>query len=156
MRTFKTSTHIQAPLARTFAVFTDFAHATETVRGIKKLVLLTPGPVRKGTRFKETRVMFGSEATAEMEVVDFQHERSYSFACEERGAYYLTRVDFASDGGGTRVDMSFQIEARGFVAKLMRPLFGLMAKQCLKAFDQDLSDLRRACEGTGGAVAPAS
>lgn len=85
------TTTIAAPLARVFALFTDLEHAAQNIAAIQSLELLTPGPMRKGTRFRETRVMFGKQATEEMEVVDFVPGRSYSVAAESCGARYLAR-----------------------------------------------------------------
>lgn len=151
------SKHIQASPARTFAVFSDFTNTPTLIRGIKKLELLTPGPVRKGTRFKETRAMYGRECTEEMEIVEFVPEKSYAFACETCGAYFHTRFAFTPEGGGTRVDLRLEAQARSFFAKLMSPLVGFMQKQCLKACEQDFEDLRKACEGGGHlAVTPAA
>ena len=149
MPSISISKHIDAAPSRTFAVFSDFPNAPALIRGIKKLELTTPGPVRQGTRFKETRVMFGKEATEEMEIVEFEPGKSYAFACESCGAYFHSRFTFAPEGSGTRVELRLETQARSLFAKLMSPLTGLMLKQVVKACEQDVEDLRKACEGGG-------
>src|SRR5689334_20568452 len=80
---FSTRLHVAAPPARTFAAFTDFEHASENIRGIARLVVQTPGPLRVGTRFEETRVMWGREASVVMEIREWEPGRAYAFGCEE-------------------------------------------------------------------------
>ena len=54
-------THL--PLDDAFAFVSDFANAPKRIKSILRVNVLTPGPVGVGTRFTETRVMFGREAT---------------------------------------------------------------------------------------------
>lgn len=68
MTPIRMSTTIQAPPERAFAAFADFPHAARSVSGIERIEMLTDGPVGAGTRFRETRIMFGREATEEMKV----------------------------------------------------------------------------------------
>jgi hypothetical protein len=148
------SARIDAPLSKVYSVFTDLPGAPGRVRAIRRLELLTPGPFAVGTRFRETRVMLGREASEVMEVVEVRPGQGYSVAASSCGTEYLARYDLTPEGGGTRVDLTFRAEPRSFFAKLMRPLAGLMLSQCRKLFQQDLDDLRQACEGrpAGGAA----
>ena len=68
MTTFTVKKHVNAPPELVFAKASDFANAPSFIGAIKKVEILTPGPIQAGTRFKETRVMFKREATEEMEV----------------------------------------------------------------------------------------
>ena len=54
--------HVTAPRALVFDRATDFAGAPARIQAIRKVEMLTPGPVRVGTQFKETRVVFKREA----------------------------------------------------------------------------------------------
>ena len=129
MTSFEVSTVISASPERVFALFTDLAHAPDNIRAIKKLELLTPGPMCMGTRFRETRVMFGKEATEEMEVIELDPGRSYAVTASSCGTRYLTRFSFQPVPEGTRVDLRFEATPVSFFAKLMmRPMGALMAK----------------------------
>ena len=150
MPTLTCSVRIAAPVSTVFSIFTDLERAPERISAIRKLEVLTPGPFAVGTRFRETRVMFGKEASEVMEVVELQPGKSYSVAAVSCGMSYLTRFDFAADGDGTRVDVTFRAEAQSFFAKLMSPLSGLMMAQGRKMFAKDLDELRKACEGSPG------
>ncbi len=146
MASLELSRQIGAPPQKVFEVFTDLTRAAERVRGIQSLEILTPGPVGRGTRFRETRVMFGRKATEEMEVTDYQPPRSFAFGGESCGARITTRFDLRPQGSGTQLDVHMETEALSFFAKLMSPLAGLMMGPMRKAFEADLDDLQSVAE----------
>lgn len=152
------SEFIDADPERVFEVFTDVARAPERVTGIKEVTMLTDGPVGRGARFRETRVMFGKDATEELEFTDFQPPRSYTIGCESCGVYFTSVFTFAPEAGGTRVNMDMRSRALSLKTKLMAPMCILFAGSAKKAMRQDLLDLKRFAEGDAspaGAV-PAS
>jgi hypothetical protein len=140
------TTRVAAPVREVFALFTDFAHAAGRVRGIKKVEVLTPGPVGVGTRFRETRVLFNREATEEMEVTAFEPGRGYTLGCQSCGAVYASAFRFEPDGDGTLVTLDFEARARSLLAKLMAPLSFLMMGTVKKCIRQDLDDLKKVAE----------
>lgn len=146
MATFTLEKHFQAPPAKVFEVVTDLRRAPERIRGITRLEVLTEGPIRQGTRFRETRVMFKREATEEMEITAFDPPRGYSVGCESCGCRYRTDFRLTPSRGGTDVRLEFEAVPLTFFAKAMSFLFKPMIKSCLKAMEQDLEDLRAAVE----------
>jgi uncharacterized protein YndB with AHSA1/START domain len=140
------TTTINAPPDRVFAVFADLRNADKNVKGIKKIEVLTDGPIGKGTRFRETRAMFGREQTETMEVTDFQPPRSYTVEANSCGCLCRSQFEFRPEGAGTAVQMNFQTTPLTFFAKLMSPLMGLMAKTCKKMIDRDFADLKALAE----------
>ena len=64
------SLRIEAPVSTVFALATDLDGWAGRIKAITRIEKLTPGPVRVGTRFKETRKMFGKEATETMEQLE--------------------------------------------------------------------------------------
>lgn len=147
MKPVTVETVIAAPPARVFALFTDLRGAPERVRGIQSLELLTEGPVGKGTRFRETRVMLGKASSETMEVLAFEPGRSYSVGAHSCGTRYLTTFEFEPVPEGTKVRMRFQGTPEALPAKLLAPLLGFMAGAVRKAVEADMADLKAACEG---------
>lgn len=137
---------IQAPLPVVFEVFTDLGRARERVRAIEALEVLTPGPFGEGTRFRETRKMFGHSATETMEVRDFRPGQGYALTAESHGCRYLSTFEFTPSGAGTRVRLTFTAEPLTTAAKMMGSMMSLMAGSVQKAFREDLEDLKQACE----------
>ena len=143
----KVSEQIDAPADVVFAMAGDFANAAERIRGIKKVEMLTEGPVGVGTKFRETRIMFGKEATETMEVLEFVPGRSYTLGASSCGCEYRTVVSVEPRGKGSEVTFDFSGTSRTLGAKVMMGLMGWMVKgACGKAIRQDLADLKAAVE----------
>lgn len=138
---------VAAPIEPVFAVYTDLEKAAERIPGITALELLTEGPIGKGTRWRETRIMFKKEAVEEMEISAFDSPRSYCVEATSHGMRYETLIEFTEEAGGTRVTWTFVGTPLTFGAKIMAPIFGLLMggvmKKCMR---NDLEALRDVCE----------
>jgi len=146
MTTLSVSERIDAPAPAVFALATDLDGWAGYIKAIKKVERLTPGPVRVGTRFRETRVMFGREATEEMEFTSLEPDRGYALAAASCGCDYLSTFRFEPEGAGTRLTVTFEGRPRTIGAKLMAPLFWFMRGTMRKCLEQDLRDLKAAAE----------
>lgn len=155
MPTMTASKHFQAPPEVVFDHLTDLELAAAQISSIVRIEKLTDGPVGAGTRFRETRVMFGKEATEEMEITAFDRGRSFTVECDSCGAHYVVHHVLRHEGDGTTVDVQFQMRPLTVFAKLMTPVGKLMAKSCMKAFDKDLEEMRTVIEGPSAAVSTA-
>ena len=148
MPTLTASIRIAAPRERVFEVFTDIPRAVERIPGIVKIEMLSDGPFRVGTRWRETRIMMKKEATEEMWVTACAPPQSYAVEAESRGTHYDTLFEFTPDGNGTLVTWTFRGTPLTFGTKIasaiFTPLFRGMMKKMLLA---DLEALRQACEG---------
>ena len=91
MATIKVSNFIAAPIERVFQLFTDIEHGSAHVSDIKRIEMLTPGPVRRGTRWRETREIMGVSDSAEMEITSFEHYRTYTITHHKAGVEIATR-----------------------------------------------------------------
>lgn len=129
-----------------FARVSDFANAPRLIPAIVRVEMLTDGPTGVGTRFRETRVMFGREATEEMTVTAFDPPRSYRLGAISCGSRFESEIRVEPDGAGSKLSMSFGAIPQTRIAKiigyLMRPMMKLMAKKCLK----DLDDIKASIE----------
>jgi hypothetical protein len=138
---------VAASPERTFALFTDIAGAPGRVSGILKVEMLTPGPTAVGTRWRETRKMFGKEATEEMWVTALEPGRRIVVEADSCGARMVSTFTFERTAAGTRVTMDLKSTARTFAAKLFTPLGLLFKGMARKLIAKDLDDLARAAEG---------
>lgn len=140
--------HIAAPPERVFALISDFANAPKRIPAILRVEMLTSGPVGIGTRFSETRKMFGKEATETMEVVAFDAPRSYSLRAYNCGCEYNSSFGVEPDGAGSKLTFHFDAKPVTLMAKLMSPLAHLMMGPMLrKCVAQDLEGIQKAAEG---------
>jgi len=138
--------HIDAPVEEVFARATDLAKAHEVIRGIEKIELLSEGPVGKGTRFRETRIMFGRQATEEMEILEFEPPRRYTLGAQSHGCRYHSEYLLEPNGPGTVLQMTFEATPLTMVAKIMSVIMKPMMKSMGKLCNQDLDDLKAAIE----------
>src|SRR5947207_3024846 len=126
MARFSLRKQIDAPLETVFALFADLANAPGRIKAITKLEILTPGPVGAGTRFRETRLMFGRECTEEMQITAFDLGRGYEITSHACGAEFRSSFSFTANCHGTGVDVEVETRALSLFAKLLKPLAWLM------------------------------
>jgi len=153
MSAIKVSQTIDAPPETVFFHCSDIPHAADRVSSIERIEMLSAGPVGAGTRWKETRRMFGKEATEEMGVTEFDPPRSYTVESDSCGTHYKSVLRFVPEGSGTRVEMEFTGRPQTVMAKLSSPLAGLMSGTIKKALQRDLDELKQAIESSSAASA---
>ena len=143
---------VAAPVPAVFAAFTDFENAANRVTDIIRVEVLTPGPVGVGTRFKETRKMFGKETTETMTVTAFEPEKLIELSAGSCGAEFTTRFTFAPVGAGTAVGVELRTRAVSLAAKLFTPLAYLMMGTIKKCVARDVAQIRASVEAAARAA----
>src|SRR5262245_21789625 len=113
MATVTVSRQIAAPIEEVFKVFTDFSHASDRVSGIKKLQVLTSGPVALRTRWIETREVMGRLDSAEMEITAYERNRMYTITHHKAGVRIDTTFWFEPHGAATEVSVEFELDSAG-------------------------------------------
>ena len=139
---------IAAPVDAVYREFTDIANVWEHIEDITKIEMLTDGPLRAGTRFRETRIMFKKPTTEEFEVTAVEPNKRFAMTSESCGCRYDMEPRFTADGDGTRVDFAMSAKPLTFVAKLMTPLGWLMQGMMKKCIAKDFDQLQARVEGT--------
>jgi len=147
MASFTVCETYRAPVDRVFGVFTDLAHIAEHVSGILKVEIAKEGAIGVGTKFRETRKMFGKECTEEMEITEFEPGRSYVVVCDSCGCMMRSTFLFTQDRDISRVEMTMNCKPRTFMAKVMTTVMGpMMRKSMLKCMRSDFEDMRHVIE----------
>ena len=125
-----------------FDFITSSDNAPKVVQSVKSMVKLTEGPVRVGTRYRETRLMNGREQHAELEVVAYEPNQKYAMKNVTEGIETVYQYTFHPEANGTRVDLVCEVRAGG-LKKFMLP----MVASILKKEDGDhLQRLKKALE----------
>ena len=137
---------IAAPVELVFDVFSDITKIDNHLSGITKVVILSDMKEGVGTRWRETRTIFGREATEEMEISDFKPNQSYDVIASSRGTDYHIRHTFTPKDGGTQVDMIFSSTPTSLPAKLISSLGFLFKGTTRKMLEADLDELKALCE----------
>lgn len=150
MSNMNLSVQVEAPCERVFAVFTDIPNGASIVPAIEKIEMLTPGPVRIGTKFRETRTMMKRSHTEEFEVVAMRPPNEFALACESCGVDVRAEYTFTERPGYTLVEMSMRATPRTLVAKILSPLMNaLMGKAMRREMQKDLEQIKRYAERGG-------
>ncbi|MEU0545261.1 SRPBCC family protein [Nocardia sp. NPDC005978] len=140
---------INAPVERVWAVLTDLDHAADTLTGVRKVERLAGEGYGVGTRWRETRAMFGKEAAEEMEVAEVSPPNRTVVVANSRGVDYRTEITVEPRGTGSELTFVFSGETqrpsrlRALLERVTMPLAASMTKKMIAA---DLADIARVAE----------
>ncbi|MEX2561974.1 MAG: SRPBCC family protein [Nitriliruptoraceae bacterium] len=130
-------------------VITDIEHSPQVISSIQAIDRLDDGDgFGVGTRWRETRTMFGREAEEVMEVSAIEAGVSYTVVAVSGKTVYTSvfRLD-PIEGSRSRLTMTFGAESKG-LAKLMGATIGrLFRGASRKMLERDLDDIAAAAEG---------
>ena len=126
----------------------DIERLPGRVKGILKVEAVDrPKTGLVGFKWRETRKLFGKEATAVMWITDAKAPSHYEKRGEERGVVYTTRIGVSSTPDGSRLTMYWQGIPQAFGAKVMLALMAPLIKSATrKALRDDLADIKAAVE----------
>jgi len=128
---------------RVFQALTDLDGAADWMPGFVRIEKLTEGSFGVGTEWRETRKMFGREATEQFEVTAYEPPRRIGLRVDgSKGTMgkgeFLFEYLLESADGETEVTMNGEISGLGPVGGI---LFKLMGGQFKKAVAKDLEAL---------------
>jgi len=149
MKPIQVSRQVKAPAPVVWKIITDLEGSVDTISAIEKVEILAGGPdFGVGTKWRETRTMFGRQATEEMEVVEVTEGESYVVIARPESANYRTVMSILPTGETACVlSMEFGANPKGTVTRFMGATMGKMfASATKKALQADLDDIAAAAE----------
>ena len=122
----------------------DFENCKDFIESIVKLEIIDqPQNTLVGFKWKETRVMFGKEATEIMWITDYVENEYYKTRAESHGSIYISNLSLKPAEGMTRLTMSFSAEPQSVVAKIFSFFMCFFLKGSMKkALLKDLNDIK--------------
>lgn len=143
-----TSIEISRPRADVWKAISDIQNAAGMISGILSLeVLENPDTGLVGFKWKETRKMFGKEATEIMWITDAEENEYYCTRAESHGSVYKTRLSLNDGAGQTRLTMAFTGEPQTMGAKVISFFMGgLMKGSMEKELLKDLTEIKKFVE----------
>ncbi|MFJ8668352.1 SRPBCC family protein [Streptomyces sp. NPDC093600] len=143
---------IRATPGPVWETMTDLKDMERILTGVDRVEVLTEGAFGVGTRWRETRRMFGKEATEEMTVTESVPPERYVTVADSHGMRYVSEIALRPDGSdATTVRMTFSARpADGRATGLLtRLLGGLGVRAVSRALARDLDDVAASVERRG-------
>ena len=148
MTAISVSRDIRASSETVWNLLVDMDSWVEVIQAIEVVERLDAVPgFGVGTRWRETRTMFGKKATEEMEVTECIEGVSYSTAAQSHGSNYFSQLRVQPLASGCRLTMEFRGEPQTAFTKIMdRTLGRFFIGTTKKALAKDLDDIAGAAE----------
>jgi uncharacterized protein YndB with AHSA1/START domain len=134
---------IARPVEDVFAVLSDVTNVPIWSPNTIEEKLLTPGPMRKGSRRRAIIKGFaGRTMQNEAEMVEYEQDRRMEIEVLDAPVPARIVIDFTPVHGGTRLDWTGIISPRGMLA----PTAPLIARFYRMLFEKDLRSLKALME----------
>ncbi len=128
-------------------MITDIEHSEQTISAIDKIEVLEKPESLNGFKWKETRTMFGKEATEIMWITESEKNHYYKTRAESHGMVYVSSLSIEDEDDHEVLIMGFEGEPQSFGGKVMNMIFGKMMMSSMeKAILKDLEDIRNVVE----------
>jgi hypothetical protein len=137
---------VAAQPAAAFATIANITDWPQIIDSIKSIELLTPGPVRAGTRLREERLMFGRDITQELQVATLDRPHRLRLFAEHPDVHYeLDHLIDAIYGGGCRIMLVFRSRPETAAGRALQPFMTPLVEITLRdELERDLFDLAAA------------
>lgn len=146
------STTIAAPIERVFQTLAEVESFQRAIPHVVGIEFLSERRSGVGTRFRETRVVGGREATTELEVVECEPNDHIRMVADSHGTVWDSIFAVREVAEGTELTLTMEARPHQLLAKLTVP----MAMAAVRgALESDMEEVKRYCEAgaaeTGGA-----
>jgi carbon monoxide dehydrogenase subunit G len=142
------SVYINSTKEKVWKVISDIENSSDIISGINKIEIVNkPKDGLIGLKWKETRTIFGKEATETMWITDSVENEYYKTRAESHGMIYISELKISEEGGKTKLTMNFYGETTNFFGKIMSFIFSkMMNKSTEKMILEDLNDIKNYIE----------
>lgn len=139
--TFEVHRTFQVSKQKVYSSLLDLDAANEWMQGLVRMERLDDGPVKVGSEWKETRKMYGKEASEYFEVVELHEPNKIVLRCDGKkgttgtGEYIYT-YELTASGESTEVKLDGEIKGLTGLTKFFgRLMVGTFKKACAKDLD---------------------
>ena len=138
---------IAAPIDRVFETIADVENFKRAIPHISDVEFLSERRTGVGTRFRETRLMKGKEATTELEVTEYVANERIRMVADSHGTIWDSVFAVREVAEGTELTLTMDARAHQIVAKLMNPMVMPLIRGAVEA---DLDLVKQYCEEKPG------
>lgn len=153
MTTATVTTTIAAPVEHVFRTLADVESFERAIPHVVGIEYLTDTRQGVGTRFRETRINNGSEATNELEITECVANDRIRMVTDSHGTIWDSLFSLRETPGGTELTVTMEAKAHQMMSKLTVPLVMPLVRG---AMESDLEMVKQYCEQSAAAGDPAS
>ena len=143
MTQFTATRSINAPIDLVFKTVSDINNFSKAIPDIINVEFLSDVKSGIGTRFRETRLMNGKEATTELEVTEFVENDRVRMVTDSHGAIWASVFTVKRVDGHTELTLVMDARPHKFMQKMMIPMIKGMIS---KALEKDMDAVKTYCE----------
>ncbi|MCM3439459.1 SRPBCC family protein [Metabacillus halosaccharovorans] len=140
---------VQVTKQRAYFGLLDLNSAQKWMKGLVKIERMDEGPLKVGSEWRETRKMFGTEATEHFEVVELQEPHKIVLRCDGtkgttgKGEFLFTYI-LSTKNNSTEIKLDGKINGLTGLAKFFGKIMaGTFKKACAKDMDSLTSYLEK-------------
>lgn len=138
---------IDGPRTAIWAAMTNIENTAEIISGIEKIeVVERPANGLVRLKWRETRMLFGKQATVEKWITEAKEDAFYTTRAEDGGFVFLTTNRISEGSGGITLTGIHETKPQGFAARLKSLPMVFFKGMIKKAIVQDLNDIKSAVE----------
>jgi hypothetical protein len=134
---------IAAPIDLVFNTVANINQFSKAVPRIVKYEFLSDVKSGVGTRFRETRLMKGQEATTELEVTEYIANDHVRIVADSHGTVWDTVFTVKLEKSHTELTVAMDAKAYKLAPKIINPLISHVIKN---AMEQDMDAVKAFCE----------
>lgn len=136
------SVRINATPETVFAVVSDVENAPDRIEWFEKVEMLTDGPVRVGTRWRETRRMNNKECIEEWEMTAIESPNHFTAYCDSQGYDVEWTMRVEPEGEGSRLTLQMTTTPRTLIGKILTPIELLLSSMMKSMVQKDLESTK--------------
>ena len=137
---------VSAKPAVAFATVAAVTSWPKIITSIRSVEVLTPGPIRAGTRLRAHRTMFGRESVQDMDVATFERPHRLRLFVEHPDLHFeLDHLIDAVYGSGCRIMLVFRSRPESLAGRALQSFMTPFMEITLRdELERDLTDLAAA------------
>ncbi|WML50445.1 SRPBCC family protein [Neobacillus sp. PS3-34] len=144
MADFSANIIIERPVEEVFQYASSMENAPQIMPAVMDMEKLTDGETGVGSKFKETRWIRGKNVHADVEIIKFEPNRSFTTRSNSNGLVTIYEYEFEEIVEGTQVQLRAFVQTKGIKMWLTRGYIVKMIKEedggqlrCLKEALED-------------------
>lgn len=137
------SRRINAPIGTVFHAISDIETFSKAVPDIVRVDFLTEAQSGVGTRFRETRIMRGKEASTDLEVTEYVENDRVRLVSDSHGTVWDSVFTVREADGATELTMVMEATAKSIAARIVNKVVKGMIT---KAVSHDVDRVKEYCE----------